>query len=272
MSILYGKSESFAMCVKAILSLVFILMVSLCSFCQKKDTSKDTIATIDGSPITRESFNSFWDMRRLYPSYQGEYFPGERSLSTYIVATEILSSNGKAKSYAGKLRSSASWEWKQRYFPAQLYMQKVLDANMGFTDKEIEAYYKSHRETFKTVIPVVIPPKDTAKTDKAKKDTTKKATTPVTVAKKDSVVYRQLNEVKDQILRSLFIAKYPPPDSMLRKRNPKDTVKIDTVEVQNRWMYMVHNDIANFFMKKSYEEKYKQKFPDSLKEWYGKGR
>ena len=35
---------------------------------------------------------------------------------------------------------------------------------------------------------------------------------------------------------------------------------------------MVRSDLPNFFMRKSYEEKYKQKFPDSLKDWYGKGK
>jgi tetratricopeptide (TPR) repeat protein len=267
----YRKSERFAMYTRIISSSVFVLLVSLCSFCQKQDTSKNIIATIDGSAITRESFNSFWEMRRLFPSYQGEFFPGERSLSTYIVAVQILSADSKAKSYAGKLKSSPSWEWQQRYFPAQLYLQKVLDANMGFSDKEIEDYYKSNREKFKEVLHITVPA-DTSKKNAAGKDTTKKAAAQPAPAKKDSVVYHQLTEVKDQVIRALFLAKYPAPDSLLRKKNPKDTAKIDTAEVQGRWMYSIKNDVANFFMKKFYEEKYKQKFPDSLKEWYGKGK
>ena len=246
-----------------------LLMVCICSFCQKQD-KKDIIATIDSWNLTKTSYNAFWEMRRLYPSYSGEYFPGERSISTFAIATELLSSDAAAKSYGGKLKWSLSWQWKQRYFPAQMYLQKVLDANLGFTDKEIDSYYKAHLDSFKTTIKVDVP---AAKKDTAKlKDTTKtKAAPAVQTAKKDSVVQCSVAEVKDQIVRTLFLGKYPAPDSLLRKK-PNDTTKVDTTEVLNRWVYMVRNDLPNFFMKKSYEEKYKQKFPDSTKEWYGKGK
>jgi hypothetical protein len=104
------------------------------------------------------------------------------------------------------------------------------------------------------------------------KDTSKaKSAVPQTI-KKDSVVQRSLPEVKDQVMKALFLAKYPVPDSLYKKRDPKDTAKVDTTEVQNRWLYMVRSDLPNFFMRKSYEDKYKQKFPDSLKNWYGPGK
>jgi len=252
-----------------------LLMVCLCSFCQKQD-KKEIIATIDGWTLTKTNYNAFWEMRRLYPSYSGEYFPGERSISTFAVATELLSSDPAAKSYSGNLKSNLSWQWKQRYFPAQMYLQKVLDGGLGFTDKEIESYYKSHRDSFKVKIKIDVPApkKDTAKAkDAAKaKDTAKTAAAPAApVAKRDSVVQRSVAEVRDQIVRTLFLAKYPVPDSLLRKK-PNDTTKVDTPEVQNRWVYMVRNELPNFFMRKSYEEQYKQKFPDSTKDWYGKGK
>ncbi len=264
--------------IKVVRFCTLVLMIALVSFCQKQDKSKDTIGTIDGVKITKENYNSFWEMRRLYPSSTGDFFPGDRSLSTFIVATEILAGDGAAKSYSGKLKSNPSWEWKERYFPAQMYLQKVLDGNLGFTDRELQSYYKSHIDSYreKTTIYVSAPAAKAAKakdTSKVKADTSKAKPAPASqTVKKDTVIQRTLPEVKDKIVKALFLAKYPVPDSLFKKHDPKDTAKIDTEEVKNRWMYMVRGDLPNFFMRKSYEEKYKQKFPDSLKDWYGKGK
>ncbi len=257
--------------IKVVRSCTLVLMIALVSFCQKQDKAKDTIGTIDGAKITKESYNSFWEMRRLYPTYTGDFFPGDRSLSTFIIATEVLSGDGAAKSYTGKLKSDPSWEWQQRYFPAQMYLQKVLDGNLGFTDRELESYYKSRIDSFKvkSTINVSVPAPKAANA----KDTSKaKPAAPAQTVKKDTVIQKTLPEVRDQIVKALFLAKYPVPDSLFKKRDPKDTSKVDTAEVRNRWMYMVRGDLPNFFMRKSYEEKYKQKFPDSLKDWYGKGK
>jgi tetratricopeptide (TPR) repeat protein len=257
--------------IKVVRFCALVLAIALVSFCQKQDKAKDTIATIDGAKITKDAYNSFWEMRRLYPTYTGDFFPGERSLATYLVHTILASDDGKAKSYAGKLKSSPGWEWRERYFPAQMYLQKVLDANLGFSDKDLEAYYKAHLSTYKTKIQVEVPVPGAAAA-KAKDTSKAKIATPPQTVKKDSVVVRTFPEVKEQVMRSMFLAKYPVPDSMFKKHDPKDTAKVDTSEVQNRWMYMVRSDLPSFFMRKSYEEKYKQKFPDSLKDWYGKGK
>jgi|WetSurMetagenome_2_1015567.scaffolds.fasta_scaffold00048_29 hypothetical protein len=253
-----------------------VLAIALVSFCQKQDKTKDTVATIDGAAITKEAYNSFWEMRRLYPNYTGDYFPGDRALSSYVVYTVLLSNEGAAKSYSDKLKNDPSWEWKKRYFPAQMYLQKVLDGNLGSTDKEIETYYKNHIEQYKSKTQIEVPASKSAQqadAGSAAKDTSKvkNQTQPQTV-KKDTVIVKSLPEVKDLIVKALFLAKCPVPDSLYKKSDPKDTSKVDTVDVQNRWMYMVRSELPNFFMRKSYEEKYGQKFPDSLKDWYGKGK
>jgi hypothetical protein len=174
-------SERFVMHMRIVGFGAAVLMMCLCSFCQKQD-KKDVIATIDNSVITKESYNAFWEMKRLYPSYTGDYFPGERSLSTFLIGTCVISDDGTAKSLANKIKSSPDWEWKQRYFPAQMYLMKVLDANMGFTDKELEGYYKAHSDEFKTTVPQVAPA--------AVKDTAKKAAVAQS-AKKDTVIQKQ---------------------------------------------------------------------------------
>jgi tetratricopeptide (TPR) repeat protein len=247
-----------------------LLAVCLGSFCQKQDTNKEVIATMDGWSLSKQSYNAFWEMRRLYPSYSGEYFPGERSIATYLIATELLSSNPMAKSSAAVLKSGLNWQWKQRYFPAQMYLTKVLDATLGCSDKEMETYYKSHLDLYKIKSTVDVP--STAKDSAKAKDTTKaKDASTIQVTKRDTVIQRPLVEVKDEIAKALFLQKYPVPDSLYAKRG-NDSTKVDSAQVKNRWLYLVRNDLPNFFMRKSYEEKYKQKFPDSTKEWYGNGK
>ena len=103
-----------------------------------------------------------------------------------------------------------------------MYLQKVLDANLGFTDKELEKYYKSHTDSYKMKMQVDVPPApkapQTPKTSAAKaKDTSKTKVTPPQTVKKDTVIQRTLAEVKDQVLKALFLAKYPVPDSLFKQ-------------------------------------------------------
>ena len=246
---------------------VIVLMLCLCSFCQNQD-KKDIVATVDSFTLTKQNYNSFMEMRRLYPSYTGDYFPGDRQGTAYLLATMVLCDEPKAKSLAGKLKSGLNWEWKQRYFPAQQYLIKILDQNMGFTDKELEGYYKSHQNAYKVTMPRPAPAPDT----------TKKAGNPASVKDikkdmpKDTVIQRTFPEVKEQVIRSMFLAKYPAPDSMFKKHDPKDTAKVDSSAVRDRWLYSIKSNLPNFFMNKSYEQKYKHKLPDSLSQWYGKGK
>ena len=252
---------------------VIILMLCLCSFCQNQD-KKETVATIDSSSLSKKSYDAFMEMRRFYPSYTGDYFPGDRSGTTFLLATLILSEEGKAKSLASKLKGGLNWEWKQRYFPAQMYLVKVLDGTLGFTDKELQDYYKAHQSAYKVTMPK--PVQTPAATDTTKKAGAAGAQLSVKDIKKDmpkdTVIQRTFNEVRDQVVRAMFLAKYPAPDSMFKKTDPKDTAKVDSSAVRDRWVYSVKNNLPNFFMNKLYEQKFKKKLPDSLSAWYGKGK
>jgi Tetratricopeptide repeat len=245
---------------------IIILALSLCSFCQNRD-KKDLVATVDSFSLTKDNYNSFMEMRRLYPSYTGDYFPGDRQGTAFLLGTIILADEGKARSLAGKLKSGLDWEWKQRYFPAQMYLNKILGGNLGFTDKDVEAYYKDHLDAYKVHMPRPQPAPDTAK--KAASGSLKDIKKDMP---KDTVIQRSLAEVKEQITRTMFLVKYPVPDSMFKKHDPKDTAKVDTQAIRDRWLYMVKSNLPNFFMNKSYEQKFKHKLPDSLSQWYGKGK
>jgi tetratricopeptide (TPR) repeat protein len=245
---------------------IIILTLCLCSFCQNKDKN-NLVATIDSFTLTRDNYNSFMETRRFYPSATGDYFPGDRQGTAFLLATMILSDDSKARSMAGKLKSGLDWEWKQRYFPAQVYLNRILAQNRGFTDKELEGYYKAHLDIYKVRKPLPPPPADTSKA---------KAPTSVKDIKKDmpkdTVIQKSFLECKEQIIQTMFLAKYPVPDSLFKKKDPKDTVKVDSNAVRERYLYMVKNTLPNFFMNKSYEQKFKHKLPDSLSQWYGKGK
>jgi tetratricopeptide (TPR) repeat protein len=246
---------------------IIVLALCLCSFCQNRD-KKDIVATIDSFTLTKDNYNTFMEMRRYYPSATGDYFPGNQQGTALLLATMFLSEDEKASSLAGKLKSSQDWEWKQRYFPGQMYLSNVLAGNNGFTDKELQDYYKAHLDKFKTHMPLPSRAPDTAAKGKAPgsvKDIKKDMP-------KDTVIQKPFAECKAQIVSEMFLARYPAPDSLFRKHDPKDTAKIDSQAVRDRYMYSIRNTLPDFFMNKSYEQKFKHKLPDSLSQWYGKGK
>jgi tetratricopeptide (TPR) repeat protein len=230
-----------------------LLLLCLCCFCQKIDP-KDQFVKIDGRTITRQNFNAFSEATHMFPSAMGEFFPGSHPEMTFLIDLELLYEKAKASPEADKEKSSDDWKWKKMYFPAQLYLKQILDQNLGFSDKDVEAYYKAHQAAYKKTVKVGTDPKDT--------------TVKVKVPQHDSTYYSPLAEVKAQIVDSLFLVKYPAPDSLLRK-NPKDTTRIDTAAVKGRWVYSIRRMLPDFFMKNFYKEKFKTAFPDSMNVWYG---
>jgi hypothetical protein len=178
---------------------------------------------------------------------------------TFFIAVNALYEKANSTPLAARLKSSDDWKWKEMFFPAQAYLKDVVYANLGFSEKELEAYHKANREKYKKII----------HPDTTVKDTLKK--TNIKIAKKDSVVYLSLQEVKDKIIEALFLAKYPAPDSLYRK-NPKDTSRIDSAAVRSQWIFSMRRSATDFFMKELFQEKLKKAYSDSLKEWYGDGK
>jgi hypothetical protein len=238
---------------------ISVLALCLCCFCQKGDIAKDSLVRIGHTTINKQMFDGFQEAKNMYPSSRPEYFGKTPSDITYFITVVALYEKAKSTPLAARVKSGNDWKWKQMFYPAQIYLRDVIHSNLGFTDMELEAYYKAHRESYKKTITI----------DAAAKDTLKKAKVPA--AKRDSIVYPTLPEVKDKIVESLFLAKYPPPDSLYRK-NPKDTTKIDSAAVQSQWIFAKRREATEFFLKEAYREKYKTALPDSLKEWYGEGK
>ena len=244
--------ERVAMHIKFVRFALVLFALCLYCFCQKSDT-KDLLVKIDGQTITRQNNEAFSEAMHMFPSSMGEFLPGSHPDMTFLIDVSVLFNKAKSMPAADKEKSSEDWKWKKMYFPAQLYLKQVLSQNLGFSDKEIDAYYKARQASYKKVVKVGTDPKDT--------------TVKVKIPQHDSTYFTPLVEVKAQIVDSLFLAKYPVPDSLLRK--PKDTTKIDTAMVKSQWVYNIHRTTPDFFMKEFYKERFKTKFPDSMNVWYG---
>jgi tetratricopeptide (TPR) repeat protein len=243
---------------------VLVLSICLYCFCQKADEKNKPLIKIGGTTVTHKEFNAFVDAKSLFPSARGDFFTRPISDMTFFVSMEMLYNNACKTSFAAHAKSSEDWKWKQMYFPATLFVRNVLQGNMGFFDKEIESYYKAHKESYKRMVPRDTTPPDTSKKDKAKI---------AKPAKVDSIkVYTPLDEVRTPIIEAMFSAKYPAPDSLFRKKDPKDTVKVDSAGIKSQWIYTCKRGAADFFLKKFYQEKYKAQLPDSLNQIYGEGK
>ncbi|HON11487.1 MAG TPA: hypothetical protein PLE24_11520 [Chitinispirillaceae bacterium] len=222
--------------------LSILLTVSVLFFCSKK-TDNDTLATIGGKSVDREQFESFRKVMRMYPAGMNQYFPGQRSQITFMLETEAVFSKIKRSFPKKSILSSNDWKWKKRYYPAQVYVTEILVQNLGATEKEIENYYQTNKESFKKTV-----------TDSTGKDST---------------YYEDLSFVKGNIIEKIFLQKYKP-DSLFLSRFG-DSLP-DQSEIDREWLYTVRSNVSAFFMKKLYEESYGSNYPDSLDDFFGEGK
>jgi outer membrane protein assembly factor BamD (BamD/ComL family) len=223
-------------------SMVFVVAL-LMAGCQKKVDEKDIIAKVGKVTIDKDNFEAFRKTARIFPTQIGDLFPGMRPLITFMVETEALYTKARRSVSKGKIEQSRDWQWKSRYFPAQLYVMEVLSDNLGVTEKEIEDYYKAHPDSFKTTV---------------KKDS-------VT----DSTYRRPIAEVKPQIVEDIFYTKFKPDSAFLSTLG--DSLP-DSSVIKRRWIYSVRTNLQEFFMKRFYEDQYGKKYPDSISEVYGEGK
>ncbi len=252
---------------------VIVSVILIWCGCQKKSEEQNAFARVGWKVISQEDFGLFKKMRRLYPSSMYELvYPERRSNATQCVETAAIFK--KAKSVVGKkVKNSIDWQWKERFYPAQMFLFDVLDRNLGFKDEEIEKYYNANRENYKKVIKV------TVDTDSTKTETTGVDSTDTTAAKKDaatkdSVIYRPLNAVRAEVARVLFLEKYPPTAEFYASMTDStDSGKVvDSANVKEQWVQKKRRNIHDFFLKTFYKKHYGQEYPDSLETIFGEGK
>lgn len=217
-----------------------ISLVPLLLLCSKQDT-QNTLATVGKSSIDRASYDAFLKVRKYYPTDLYQYFPGYRSVISYLVETEAIFQNAKQDIPKNTIQNSNDWKWKKTFYAGQIFLMEYLSQNMGSSESEIKNYYTSHKELFK----------------KAVTDSTQK----------DSVSYRDLDEVRDTIVEILFLQKYPVDSAFASNSANMEKDKID-----RNWFFNCKRNSNNFFMKAYYKEKFQKQYPDSINEIYGENK
>jgi hypothetical protein len=219
----------------------FAITLLLLCWCQKGIDEEGALVKVGRKVLSRDDFSAFNKMTRLYPVPMGDLFPGERRTITFMVETEVLYSKSFFKVSRSKIKNGIDWKWKQRYFPAMIYMNEIVARNMGFTDTRIEDYFKAHEAEY---------------TDTITNDSTGQ----------DSVVTRELSAVRHKIVERMFLEHNPPDSDFI------DDTTLDSTELRNRWLHHVQQNAASYFLEKFYKERYDKPLPDSLEAWYGEGK
>ncbi len=256
-------------------SIVLIVLVMSSLFCAKKAKEEEKVfATVGNKKIMQESFHAFDNMRYMYPAMRPDaFYPGKRTSPTLCVETEALYK--KAKSLKRSIENSDDWKWKEIFFPAQMYIQNVLDKNLGVTKARIEAYYEEHKSEYKDTIKVKVV------TDTTKKDS---SATKTADTYKDSIGQLSLFAVRSMIVKNLFLEENPPTEEFFKQQSElqkaKDTsasnadkvAAIDTSAIEEEWYRKVRRNPPDFFMRKFFKAKEGKEYDDSLNSIVGEGK
>lgn len=214
----------------------------LASGCSNQKKVSDPLLKIGSKTLTKDDLESYKKAMRFYPSALSGNFPENVTEITRMIEIEVLSS--RASAMKSKVMSGKDWEWKKRFFPAQMYLIEHLPKTLGFTESELKTHYNQNPEKFRTTVKV---------------DTTGR----------DSSYVMPFEEVRNKIVDDMFYAKFPP-DSSFRARFAQ--ASDDTMTIKNEWIYSIRTRIPEYFMKFYFEKEYGKPFPDSLSEVYGDGK
>lgn len=235
--------------------------------CQKNDAAVKYFAKVGGKMISQENYETFSNMRYMYPADLGDnVYPGQRTTPSLCVETEALYND--AKSILPQLQKTDDWAWKRKFFIGQMYLIEVVEKNWGFLDKELKAYYDSHKEEFKKVITVKAL-RDPGSDSAVSEDSSDNAN----IVERDSVTYMPFENVKVVIAKKLFFEKYPPDSAFYvsYKETTSDSDLVDTARIKQLYYNRFYRQLPDYFMKEMYKERFNEKYPDSLEAIFGDG-
>ena len=223
--------------------LQFVIVLPLLMVCAHKGTD-ERIVKIGSTVITKPQMEAFNKIAGMYPVDPGQYFPAFRSRITHLVETEVLYRQKEISRVRDSLEKTADWEWKQRYYPAQMFLLDYLSSNLNIPDEQISAYYEANKDSlFKVTV---------------KGDSTKP----------DSSYYMPLADAKRDIVTTLFAQANKPDSAFLARFDSLPEQK----ELDRQWVGYVRQQLPAFFMKKLYAEQVGNPYPDSLDEIFGEGK
>ena len=218
----------------------------VCAFmlaaCQGK--AKDPVVKVGRTVIGKEGLEAFKRVSGIYPAPLPHYFPALRQPVTFMAECEAIYQNAKSKTSAinEKITSSRDWEWKKRYYAASLFFD-LLGDNLGFTDSELEEYYKKNKESLRV--------------------------TGQTESGGDTSFIPAFDAVRRQTADLLFYEKHQPDSAYLASLGGQE---LDSLALRGRWLYDVRSAPADFFMRRFFLENTGEVYADSLEQIYGEGK
>jgi hypothetical protein len=195
--------------------------------------------------ITQRDADAFSTVLQYYPNPPEEFYLGAKSQIEAIVAAEAIYRKTRWNLANLKIRNSLAWKWRERYYVSTLFTEKIVRQNFGFTDRELRKYYNNHKQDYASVT----------------YDTTGKACTTGTP--------QPFEQVRIGIAEKLFLATHPP-DSAFKTRVRTS----DTNLIVREWLRFIRggDGVREVFLKRYFKEKYGSDYPDSLDDYYGKGK
>ncbi|MBN1308474.1 MAG: tetratricopeptide repeat protein [Chitinispirillaceae bacterium] len=219
-----------------------IIVLPLLMICSKNATDEGVVR-IGKTTVTKSSFDAFEKIVRMYPTEAGAYFPAFRPTISHLVETEVIFRQKGVRAIKDSLKNTANWQWKKRYFPAQIFYQDYILENLGVPDETIASYYEAHKDSFKVTV---------------KGDSTKK----------DSTYFRPLTDVKRTVVDSLFLRMNKPDSAFLARYDSLP----EKGELHIQWLQYVRQNASSIFMKRLYKETTGTPYPDSLSDIFGEGK
>jgi hypothetical protein len=212
--------------------------------CLCQGAKKTNIAKVGMTTLTQNDLDAFNTLARYFPQEQGEFSLLSRNANSAFVETEAIFQKSRWNLGTLAIRRNPDWVWKTRYFISLNFVTEILQRNLGFSDAQLKRYYEANKSQFKAI----------EKYDSAGK--------PVYAKTPKSFI-----DAKNDISKKLFLNKYKADSTVYKGAK----TKADSSEALDRWAdYIRERGHRDFFMNIFYKEKFGKKYPDSLKDIYGK--
>jgi len=213
------------------------MCVSAVLVCQSSKV-KEPVVKVGSTTLGIESLEAFRKVALVYPAPTPDYFPAQRQPQTFMAECEAIYKYAGSKSadISKRVASSPDWAWKQRYYASLLFFDLLVD-NLGFTDKQLQEYYKKSTEEFRVT---------------------------VTAADgKDSSYIPPFDSVKTQVADRCFYNAHKPDSAFIAGLSDQDSLA-----VMNHWIYTVRSESyrTDFFMRMLFKERTGSEYVDSLEQ------
>jgi hypothetical protein len=203
---------------------------------------KEPVVKVGGATLGIEAMEAFEKTARIYPAPLPPYFPAQRQPVTFMTECEAIFRYAGSK-YSGitkKFSASLDWEWKKRYYSAQMFFD-LMQENLGFTNKELEAYYKKSQEEFRVV----------AKAADGQ----------------DSTYIPPFDSVKTRVADRYFYGVHKPDSEFIARQSEQDSLA-----VMGQWIYTVRSNPSDFYMRLLFKERTGSEYADSLEQIFGEDK